>query len=225
MGTWGPGGFENDAAADVVAGLSTVDDIAAVFADIPADQTIELDADVAACVIAAAECVAGMLGNPAPDMPAKLAKAIATFGKPDHALVEAARNAVSRVLRHSELTELWAETDAAPFNRAITSLIARLGPPASPKKKTKPSVSKAKAGKPKPVLQTCSFCNGPIDPSDLFLFEITEMGAGEVEAAMRRGAWCHLACLNAALHPKHLVQNWKFDPEEIEREAKKLLGR
>ena len=225
MGTWGGGGFENDTAADFAASIDGVDAIAAVFAALPQDPSIALDADDAARVIAAAECIAAMLGHSAADMPAKLAKAIATFGKPDHALVEAARDGVSRVLRHSELTALWAESDAAPFNRAITSLIARLGPPASPKKKTKPSVSKAKAGKPKPVRQTCSFCNGPIDPSELFLFEITDMGGDEIAAAMRRGAWCHLLCLNAALHPKHLVQNWKFDPEDIAREAEKLLGR
>ncbi len=224
MGAWGGGSFENDTAADFVSGVTKVGDIAAAFAALPKDPLTELDVDVAQCILAAAECVACMLGQPAADMPGKTRTCVAAFGRPDSTLVDAARDAVSRVLRHSELTTLWAESDAAPFNRAITSLIARLGPPPQSVKPAKSS-SKRKASKTKPVQQTCSFCNGAIEPSDLFLFDITEMGAGEVEAAMRRGAWCHLNCLNARLHPKHLVQNWKFDPAEIERAAKKLLGK
>jgi Domain of unknown function (DUF4259) len=224
MGVWGGGGFENDGAADFVADVTKVSDIAGAFSALPPNPLTELDVDDAQRAIAAAECVACMLGQPAADMPAKAAKHIAAFGRPDVTLVDTARNAVSRVLRLSELTTLWMESDAAPFNRAITALIARLGPPplATKPSKTKP---KGKAKPAKQVRQNCSFCNAEIEPRDLFLFEITEMGDGETTASMRRGAWCHLACLNARLHPRHLVQNWKFDADELNDQVNKILGK
>jgi hypothetical protein len=31
-----------------------------------------------------------------------------------------------------------------------------------------------------------------------------------------RSWFCHLVCLNAKLHPKAVVQNWKVDPDDPE---------
>lgn len=215
MGTWGAGGFENDTAADFVAGLASPEDIEAAFADLPDDPMTEIDADQAQTTIAAAECIAARLGRPAPDMPETLEPILAAFGEPDAGTIDMAKNAVSRVLRASELTALWAEDDSAAWNLAMTSLIDRLNPelPWSPPKK------KRKAE----IRQTCSFCDREIAPEELFSIEIREQADGP--SPMSQGFWCHLKCLNARLHPKHLVQHWKFDPDEIERLAKKLLDR
>ena len=48
-------------------------------------------------------------------------------------------------------------------------------------------------------------------------------------SSMRLGGWAHIRCLDAALHPKHLIQKWELDDElldyvikrsEAEREAR-----
>ena len=213
MGTWGAGGFENDEAADFVADITSVDDIAAVFESLPEDSGADVDADEAARVIAAAECVAAMLGRPAGDMPNDLAPKLAGFGEPDPSLVESARDSLSRILSRSELADLWAEDDPAPFNLAVTSLIDRLNP-ASPADSPTPTAP-AEGG------AICSFCNKEIAPEETVSVNIRQTidSINDID----RGFWCHLDCLNARLHPRHIVQTWKFDPEEIEREAERLL--
>ena len=42
---------------------------------------------------------------------------------------------------------------------------------------------------------------------------------------VRIGKWAHLPCLNARLHPAHIVQGWRSDPEAVQAEVKRLLGR
>lgn len=220
MGTWGSGGFENDTALDWMADVVTVDDVAAAFAATQDDPGRVLEVQEAETLVAAAECIAAMRGFPPQDMPAKYEKVITDLGKPSPALLEAARIAVSRVLQASELTELWVEAGAGPFNRSMTSLIARLSTPSKETGKAKGRAS----SKRKVVKQTCSFCDKPIERDDLFLFEIADM-SDESTAAMRRGSWCHLVCLNERLHPRHLVKNWKFSKEELEEDVKRILGR
>ncbi len=213
MGAWGAGGFENDTAADFAAGVASVDDLSALFEGLPDDVAETIDADLAQEVVAAAECVAAMMGRPAGDLPGELAARLASFGDAEPHLVEAARNSLSRVLGWSELTDLWAEDDPAPFNLAVTSLIERLSPdlpfdPPEPRPE-------------KEVRQTCGFCNGGIEPAELVSIEINQ--PTDAINVLNRGFWCHLACLNARLHPGHIIQNWKIDPEEAERAAERLL--
>ncbi len=213
MGTWGPGGFENDAAADLVAEIARVDDLTAALARLPEDPTEEIDADTAQEAIAAAECVAVLLGRAAPDAPADLVTRLGALGAPDDALLEAAREAVSRVLGGCELTALWAEEEAAPFNRAMTSLIDRLNPdlPFDPPDRDHLP----------PVRQICGFCDREIAEEDLVSIEVRKIL--DPVNQINKGFWCHLGCLNERLHPGHLVQNWTFDPEVIDRMAAKLL--
>jgi len=213
MGTWGAGGFENDEAADFISEVSSAEDLAAVFGALPDDPSAEKDADLAQRVVAAAECIAAMLGRPADDMPDTLAKRVSSFGRPEPDLLEAAREAVSSILMRSELLDLWAEEDSAAFNLSIHSLIDRLNPgqPAKAKKKKRK----------KETLQTCGFCDQEIDPDELVSIEISQQ-ADEVNF-LSRGFWCHLRCLNTHLHPRHIVQNWKYDAEEIDREVDRLL--
>ena len=215
MGAWGAGGFENDTALDFIATIERVDDLAAVLAAKPGEK---IDADTASTIIAAAECVAAMLGRPANDIPDGVAARLSGFGKPQAALLERTREQVSMVISHSELTELWAESDNADqFNLAMTGLIDRLNPD------IKPPAKKGRKKKPPFNRSPCAFCDKPMGDQAFGMFEIlVDMGDGH---PIRIGKWAHLPCLNARLHPAHIVQLWKSDPAAIEAEAKRLLGR
>ena len=214
MGAWGAGGFENDTALDFAATVESVDDLAAVFAAEPGET---IDADTASTIIAAAECVAAMLGRPADDIPEDLAGRLAGFGKPDAALLETARNQISMVISGSELSELWAEADdPGEFNLAMTGLIDRLNPDIKPKAK------KGRKKKPHFNPSPCAFCNKPMGEEEFGMFDLSvDLGDGH---PMRLGKWAHLSCLNARLHPTHIVQVWKTDPEAIQAEVDRLLG-
>ena len=213
MGAWGAGGFENDTALDFVATIASVDDLAAAFASKPGKK---IDADTASTIIAAAECVAAMLGRPADDIPEGLAVRLSGFGKPQAALLEKTRNQVSMVISHSELSVLWAEADNADqFNLAMTGLIDRLNPD------IKPQAKKGRKKKPPFNRSPCAFCNKPMGEHAFGMFEILlDLGDGH---PVRIGKWAHLSCLNARLHPAHIVQVWRSDPEAIQAEVKRLL--
>ena len=60
-----------------------------------------------------------------------------------------------------------------------------------------------------------------IDEPELASLEVRQVT--DIINQLSRGFWCHLGCLNSRLHPAHLVQNWTFDPAEIERQAEELL--
>ena len=54
------------------------------------------------------------------------------------------------------------------------------------------------------------------------MFDLSvDLGSGD---PIRLGKWAHLTCLNARLHPSHIVQVWKSDPEAIQAEVDRLLG-
>ena len=210
METWGAGGFENAAAKACLAKVETVDDVADLFDELPEDMTVTISAVQAQKLIAAAECVAAMSGRPAVDIPAGLKTKLASLGPPHSVLVEVARESVSNVLGRSALVDLWAERDSADFNLAITSLIARLNPDLP-----------EEAAAPDAVSQTCCFCNQDIDHQQLYALEIRHQAGPTAEFDL--GIWCHLSCLNARIHPSHLIQHWKFDPAVIEELASELL--
>ena len=215
MGAWGAGGFENDTALDFVATIERVDDLAAALASKPGEK---IDADTASTIIAAAECVAAMLGRPADDIPEDLAVRLSGFGRPRAALLEKTRHQVSLVISHSELSELWAEADTADqFNLAMTGLIDRLNPD------IKPQAKKGRKKKPPFNPSPCAFCNKPMGDHAFGMFEVlVDLGEGH---PARIGKWAHLSCLNARLHPAHIVQVWKSDPDAIQAEVKRILGR
>ena len=214
MGAWGAGGFENDTALDFAAALESVDDIVGVFAVDPGEK---IDADTASTIIAAAECVAAMLGRPADDIPEDLADRLTGFGMPGAALLGTTRDHVSMVISHSELPELWAEADNLDeFNLAMTGLIDRLNPDIKPK--AKKGQKKKPAFNPSP----CAFCNTSMGAEAFGMFDLSvDLGDG---CPVRLGKWAHLSCLNARLHPAHIVQVWKTDPEAIQAEVERRLG-
>lgn len=213
METWGAGGFENAAAKACLEKVKTVDDIADLFDALPEDLTVEIAADQAQQLVAAAECVAAMTGRPAADIPGELKRHMAALGPPHNVLVEVARESVSNVLGRSALIEHWAERDAANFNLAMTSLIARLNPVLP---EDSPAPVSAQDGAP-----NCCFCNQEVDQDQLYALEIRHQAGPTAE--FDQGLWCHLSCLNARIHPGHLIQHWKFDPAMIEEMASELL--
>jgi hypothetical protein len=217
MGAWGPGSFENDTAMDFAAVLADAesgrDHIANAFLF---EREPGLDADTACTAIAAAECVAAMLRRPAADLPEPLAKKLTALGAPDEALLDKARDALSFVISHSELAELWAEADdPGAFNLAMTGLIDRL----NPQFEHKPAKGRKKAADVNH--SPCAFCNKPMGEGEFGLFEYSLNTGSDIPT--RIGKWAHLACLNANLHPAHILQAWKSDPAQIERDAERLL--
>lgn len=210
MGAWGPGAFENDAALDFVAEIRTAQDLADALTIRTPDDPI--DADTACRVVVVAECVAAMRGHPCDGLPGELAAKLAGFGKPSRSLFHHARDHIAGVMQRSELMELWAEGDPAPFNLAMHDLLERLNLPTAdaPKRPRKEAVFN-----PSP----CSFCDEPMGEEDFSQFSISlDHGDG---LPLTRGGWAHHRCLNAALHPKHMIRVYRNDepvePDELDR--------
>lgn len=212
MGTWGPGAFENDVALDFVPEIQTAQDLANALTVRTPDQPI--DADTACRIVVVAECVAAMRGHPCDDMPDDLVGRLATFGKPSKSLFHHARDHLAAVMIRSELMELWAEADPGPFNLAMHDLLERLNlPPADARK------GKSKKKKPVHNNSPCSFCNQPMGEDQFSQFSIVlDHGDG---LPVTRGGWAHHRCLNAALHPKHMIRVYKndepIDPDQLDR--------
>lgn len=215
MGAWGAGSFENDAALDCAAEITSVADLERIFAE-TGDPEV-LDADQGCRIVAAAECVAAMRGHRLTGMPEDLAERVCGFGKPSLELFDTARNQVSLAMMEiSELTELWAEADPedrAAFNVAMTDLMERLN---------KPQKSARKPRKKKPVFNRspCSFCGEAMGEVEASMFDIT-VAADDI-STMKMGGWAHIKCLNAALHPQHMIQNWEMDDELLEFVMQKI---
>ena len=210
MGAWGPGAFENDTALDFIPEIQAAQDLADALTIRTYDQPV--DADTACRIVVVAECVAAMRGHPVDDLPEALAERLATFGKPSQSLFHHARDHLAAVMIRSELMELWAEDDPSPFNLAMHDLLERLNLPPTdgpkPRRKT-------------PVFNEspCAFCDEPMGEEEFSQFSITlDHGDG---SPMTRGAWAHHRCLNAALHPKHMIRVYKndepIDPDELDR--------
>jgi hypothetical protein len=130
MGTWGIGPFENDTAADWAWALEEASDLAPIEAALDAvGSGSYLDADLAAEAIAAVEVLAALRGRPTTGLPDEVRAWVAAHAQavPDALLVDA-RRAVDAVAEHSELRELWEESDEyAAWRRGIEDLRARLG--------------------------------------------------------------------------------------------------
>ena len=222
MGAWGPGSFENDDALDFAGEIESLSNIEAVL--VAANEaghaliTDEIDATLSSRIIVAGECMAAMRGHRSDGMPAELAQKVHAFGAPSIELFDLVRNNVSAVMSRSELLELWAEAepgDKKAFNRAMTDLVDRLNrpqrDPEEPPEETPPENWNA---------SPCSFCDQPMGADETSMFDIT-VSADDI-STMKQGGWAHIACLNAALHPKHMIQNWKIDDELLELVMKRI---
>ena len=208
MGAWGTGPFENDAALDFAGEIGSVDDLSATLDQVT--DNVEMEADLASRVVVVAECVAAMHGHRHKDMPLELANRVHGFGKPSIDLYERAREQLAHVISLSELSELWAEADErdkADWNLEMTDLIDRLNQPV--KKARKPRKRKLE-----PNRSPCLFCGEEMGEEEFSMFDIClDDGYGP----FRQGGFVHFACLNAALHPSHMIQNWQFSDEMLDR--------
>ncbi len=205
MGTWGPNSFENDTAADFVDGLEDAAGLQDALQDVMPDHN--MDASRAETIIAAADCVAVMMGRVGPGTQKELVSRLKKLGAPPPELVDAAKEAVSSVMAGGELLELWGETDASDFNEAITLLMLRLNPESE--------VVSHEPVKPHKLKINCVFCDKPVDPDDLL--ELTVQINAEKLSSMTHYKPCHHVCLNRALNPKHLVQHWEFSDDDLAR--------
>ena len=215
MGAWGSGSFENDTALDWAAGVASLDDVRATFDRLEVDAGPAgdlIDADLACELIAAAETVAMLMGRASADFPEDLRARLEGAGAPDDRLYHRARDAVCRVLRNSELAELWAEGAGDPADNewhvAITGLVDRLNPDIEITPWEPEDVAKV-TGK---SVADCAFCDRPVPVGEHFamsLYNFTDtMSAPETLSF-------HLACLNARLHHKHVLLDMKFDPDNL----------
>lgn len=209
MGAWGTGHFENDDALDLIAGVQGPDDLDRVLRAASESEEASVDATVASEAMAAAEVVAAMMGRPSGDCPEEVTKRLEELGAPAPALVRLAQESVSRVLMESELVDLWAESDEVEaWNRSVTGLIDRLngsGGDAAAKKKSKNDEINA----------ICPFCQETIGSDEAVMLSIASVHDDPINR-LDRSWFAHLACLNAKLHPKAVVQNWKVDPDDPE---------
>src|SRR5688572_1086888 len=175
MGAWGSGSFENDSALDWAGSVQSLADVRKPFDRLKAltdaskdGATYPVESDLASELIAAAETVAMLMGRAIPGFPEGLRQRLTNAGEPDDLLFHQARNAVSHVVRTSELAELWEEAaqDAGTneWHVSITGLVDRLNPDIefSP---FEPADIEAQAGGP---VGPCAFCDKPIDRASLF---------------------------------------------------------
>ncbi len=136
MGAWGPASFDNDDAASWLDDLPDHTDVTVLSQALTAVAAVdEVEAPEASMALAAAELVAALGGQPAPDLP-EAARRWATDHQqpPGQALRELALSAVSRVQTRSELQELWDETPDGPrWQAVVANLAARLQGAAAPR--------------------------------------------------------------------------------------------
>lgn len=114
MGAWGTGSFENDDALDWVFELEKERNfqfLADAFETVLDQKDTYLEAPDCSVAICAAEVTAGLLGNPADDLPEEVLAWMDGKPDPSSALVKLAKNALNVILKNSELKELWEETD------------------------------------------------------------------------------------------------------------------
>ena len=219
MGAWGGGSFENDTALDWAARVESLEDVREPLNRLKAltrgrkdHQPVHVDADLACEAIAAAETVAMLMGRRSPDFPDDLYERLADGGPPDDKLFHQAREAVGRVLRDSELAELWAEGTedgvANEWHAAITALVDRLNPDIEAEPWQPAEVEAVAAGAAGP----CAFCGEPVERDQLFHMTIRDLTD---RMQFDRGYWFHLPCLNARMHHAHAIIDLKFDPANL----------
>jgi hypothetical protein len=223
MGAWGAGSFENDMAMDWAAGVSSVDDVQAPFARLKRETDAHegegellVDADFACELLAAAECVAFMLGRRSADFPEELEKRLGHSVEPDNLLFHQARNAVLHVMRNSELAEFWeesaAESGGNEWLAVLTNLIDRLNPEIEDEWAFLSGAPRDR-GEPTAIVGTCAFCDGPIERQHLWSMHVDD--AYNPGRAGKKSYELHLQCLNARLHHKHAIADFKFDPDNM----------
>ena len=129
MGAWGSGSFENDDAADWLAGLATItpDDLTRIFTR-SADDPSYLEAPDASAAVAAAEVIAALPGSPAKNVPPQIVEWVENHREASTPELKAlAARALDRVRSDSEVKDLWLEADGVKdWTEEIQDLQTRL---------------------------------------------------------------------------------------------------
>ncbi len=129
MVAWAHGSFDNEDALDWVSELECAEDtepISEAF-DTVLEADDYLEVSEASMGIAAAEVVAALIGKPAVKLPDEVSSWLVGKKAPKPVLVKKARLVVKRILKDSELKELWAESeDLAKWQREVEGLLHRL---------------------------------------------------------------------------------------------------
>jgi hypothetical protein len=188
MGAWGTGIFDNDAALDFVGTVVETNDLSSVtkvFDEILAAAGEQLDSDLAERGLVVAEIVAALRGY-AGDLPEELEDWVADKDAVSTEMRIYAHGAVLRILNHSELRELWEESEAfEEWRQTVRDLLRRLtarkAGEAWPQKKAK--------GKPKMTPYLCCYCAEPIREDDLATLSIQKEGEFDVTV------WAHTSCM------------------------------
>jgi|RhiMethySRZTD1v2_1073278.scaffolds.fasta_scaffold509164_2 Domain of unknown function (DUF4259) len=131
MGAWGHGSFENDSALDWVENAFKPGGAAAVESALryaaESTEDVYLDIDEASAVVAAAEFVAAAKDGDLSKLgPTQNDFATHRQSLTSPHLLPLARRALQRVLRKSELQELWTEGQDKSWLNEMTNLLARL---------------------------------------------------------------------------------------------------
>jgi hypothetical protein len=129
MGTWGPHAFENDEAGDFGSALAKggVPSIECAL-DLVLENDGYLEAPDCWNAVAASETLCVMVGRPGPSIPAEVAQWASVQERPSPQLVAKAKHSLARILRNSELKELWSESpDVSVWEGSIADVTRRLG--------------------------------------------------------------------------------------------------
>ncbi len=130
MGTWGLKQFENDEALDftnevLVSGSDAVKNAIGVVAAFPEDSYLECPECNRALV--AVELIAAAGGHPSSDLSDEMKNWVAKYGGEILSLKDSAIVAIERILRKSELLDLWTEGDELPqWKETVQDLLERL---------------------------------------------------------------------------------------------------
>jgi Domain of unknown function (DUF4259) len=114
MGAWGVGAFENDDASDWVYQLEEAGDLDLVQVTLAAAADPEgyLEAPTCCMALAAAEVVAALVGQPAPDLPEEIRAWVGAHRlRVPPQLRALSVKALDQVAADSELKELWVESE------------------------------------------------------------------------------------------------------------------
>lgn len=217
MGAWGTGSFENDDALDWTYDVQSPADVSKPFERLKRESDVHpqggdmyIEADFACELIAAAECVAMMMGRVVPDFPPELRSVLANAPEPDALLFHQARNATLSVMRNSELAELWEEAseseDTNPWLAELTALIERLNPDID----YVPVLPDVDDLDIEEELPQCAFCRKPVEQNEFYGMNVTEYG--DIFESSRTLP-IHLACLNSRLNHKTAVIAFRDDPD------------
>ncbi len=132
MGTWAYGSFDNDLGldlADELMGAASLEPISLAFTAILRISEGYLGEPKASRGLAAADVVAALLSQPAAKLPDEIVVWIKGQKPPGLDLVKQARMVVIRILKDSQLKDLWAESadSGLLWQKEVEDLLRRLG--------------------------------------------------------------------------------------------------